>query len=444
VGAAFFLGTGASAPVPEDNDPILPAWSWPTTPEHLVVAKALRESRRAESEPGARLVQRMVAAGPRAVAAQLDVLVHARVPETKPEDPPQILSDPQRELVLAALKRAPERSVRAALKERLDQVPVDAGARLAGVHLLGALGSSKDLLRIIELAPRHPADPTSLTHESKKALTGALTSLLRQDSQTYGAMAEALRRVDPDAGRAMLSATGATRDPRSLQVFLAAGRWQPELGPQAASLAATGGPSPEATIDQDFTAWAASQLERARPLYVRSLLQAIGSVDDGANIGLLIRYLGSEDEGVRDAALWGLRKLSGLAFPADPVPWNHWSAEEALWHRRDRPQLQRDLASGDVARVATALREYAGHRTRRGELAREILPVLALPQAGLRTLACSALEQLRSPVACGGLTIAMHDSDPDVAEAAWRALRAITGLDLPRDADSVRELLRSS
>jgi hypothetical protein len=69
---------------------------------------------------------------------------------------------------------------------------------------------------------------------------------------------------------------------------------------------------------------------------------------------------------------------------------------------------------------------------------------IPLPQAGLRTLACSALEQLRSPVACGGLTIAMHDSDPDVAEAAWRALRAITGLDLPRDADSVRELLRSS
>lgn len=443
-GAALCLGTGASAQVPEDVGPVLPFWSWPTTPEHLVIAQALRESRRADAAPGAKLVQRMLAAGPGALAAEVDILVRRRVPETLPKDPRQILSEPQRELVLAALARTSESAVRAEIQARLEQDPSDAGTCLAAMHALGAVGNGRDLLRIVELAPRHPGEDLTLTHLSRQTLRSACASILRRDGRAWSALAEVIRRVDPEAGRALLAALGSTREPRALSVLFAAARWQPDLGPQAAALASSCGGSADPVLDQDFTAWIVSELPTARPEYLRSLLQALGAIDDGTNVAKLIRHLGHADAGVRDSALWGLRKLSGLGFPADPVSWGAWSAQENAWHRSKRAHLQLELASKDVARVVTALRDYSERRTRRGELARDIVTVLKRPEPELRLLACDVLGHLGSPAACDALAEAMRDSDPSVCEAAWKALCAITGIDLPRDPDAAREVLRVS
>src|ERR1700741_3381131 len=138
--AALCLGTGARAQEPQESDSRLQAWSWPTTPEHLVIAGALRASRRSDAAPGSELVQRMLGAGPGAVAAEIDILARRRGPETSPEDAPQILSDPQRDLVLAALARSGESEVRAEIKARLEVDASDSHARLAAMHALGAVG----------------------------------------------------------------------------------------------------------------------------------------------------------------------------------------------------------------------------------------------------------------------------------------------------------------
>lgn len=443
-GAALFLGTGAQAPVPQDSDSVLPPWSWPTTPEHLVIAKALRESRRADAAPGAKLVQRMLEAGPGAVTAEIDILVRRRVPETQPKDPPQILSEPQRELVLSVLARTSESKVRAEIKLRLEKDPLDVGTRLAAMHALGAVGNGQDLLRIVELAPRHADEDRMLTYESSQTLTSASASILRHDGQAWSALAEVIRRVDPEAGRALLAAVGSTREPRALPVLFAAARWQPELGPQAAALASSCGGSIDPVLDRDFTDWIVSALGEARPEYLRSLLQALGAIDDGTQVAKLIQHLKHADAGVRDSALWGLRKLSGLGFPPDPSSWGAWTVSEEAWHRDKRAHLQLDLASREVARVTAAMREYSERRTRRGGLALEIATVLQRPESELRALACEVLGHLGSPAACDALSDAMRDSDASVREAAWKALCAITGIELPHDADDARKVLRLS
>jgi HEAT repeat protein len=386
----------------------------------------------------------MIGAGPGAVAAEIDILVRRRVPETNPKDSPQILSEPQRELVLAALTRSSESAVRAELKARLDKDPLDEGTRLAAMHALGAVGNARDLLRLAELAPRHAGDDPTLTHESKRTLTSACAAVLRHDPKAWSALSEVLRRVDAEAGRAMLGSVASTREPRALPVLFAAARWQPELGPQAAALAASCGPSTDPVLDHDFTVWIIAALPEARPVYRRSLLQALGTIDDGTNVATLIQSFDDADAGVRDSALWGLRKLSGLGFPAERAPWKAWSASEEAWHRGKRAHLQQELASNSVARISAALHEYSDRRTRRGQLAGDVEKVLERPEPELRVLACAVLGQLGSPVSCEALAEAMRDADASVREAAWQALCKITGKDLPHDAEEARAAMRAS
>jgi len=441
---ALCLATAAQAPEPQEPDPSLPSWSWPTTPEHLVIAEALRESRRSDAAPGAELVQRMLDAGPGAPAAGIDILARRRVPETRPEDAPQVLSDPQRDLVLAALARASESEVRAEIRARLESDPLDARTRLAAIHTLGAVGNGADLARIVELAPRHEDEDRTLTRESREAVRSACAWILRKDGRSWSALAEIVKKVDSEAGRALLGAIATKREPRALAVLFAAARWQPDLGPQAAALASTCGISADPKLDSDFTAWIVSQLRDARPEYVRSLLQALGTTDDGTNVKTLIEHLKDEDAGSRDSALWALRKISGLGFPADPVTWRAWILAEDTWHKNRRPRLRFELESNDVSRVATALREYSERRTRRPELASEVAVLLRHPQRELRLLACIVLEHLGSPAACDALSERLRDPDADVQEAAWKALCSITGLSLPRDPDGALGILRAS
>lgn len=442
--AAFCLATGARAPLVQDSDSGPSSWSWPTTAEHLVIAGALRESRQSDSAPGAELVQRMLAAGPGAVAAEIDILARRRVPETAPEDTPQILSDPQLELVLAALARSGESEVRAEIKARLEMDPLDPRIRLAAIHALGAVGKGTDLVRIVELAPRRDDEDQTLTRESRETVRSACAAILRSDGRSWTALSELVRKVDPAAGRALLGAIAARREPRALPVLFSAARWQEDLGPQAAALATTCGGSADPKLDSDFTAWIVSELRDARPEYVRSLLQALGTIDDGTNAKMLIEHLKDEDAGSRDSALWALRKISGLGFPADPVTWRAWILAEDTWHKNRRPRLRFELDSNDVSRVATALREYSERRTRRPELASEVAVLLQHPQRELRLLACIVLEHLGSPAACGALSERLRDPDADVKEAAWKALCSITGLALPRDHDGALGILRAS
>jgi HEAT repeat protein len=448
LGASLLLAPRISARGVEDTQAILPRWSWATTPEHLEIARALRESRRTDSAPAPRLVDRIVRAGSGSLEAQVDILARRRVPEAGPDDPPQLLSDPQRELVLTALAQMPETAVRAALRARLDRDPADVGARLAAIHALGVIGNAADLGRLVELAPRAPGKERGeekwLLPDAREAMRSACAGILRRDPTAWTALVDLLRQTDPDAGRPLLEALSSTKDPRALEVLYAAARAHRELRPQVAALVPVCGSSMNAALDRDVAGWMLSELPSARPEYARMLLQGIGVLDDGTCVAALIEHLEDVDAGVRDSALWALRRVSGLGFSADLPAWNAWNRDEVAWHARERPRLREDLASGDRQRIAIALRAYGEHRTKRAELADDVVKILSNPRPELRRMACEVLQTLGAPSASGALAESLQDPDRDVAEAAWQALKSLTGLDLPRDPMRVRQMLRIS
>ena len=445
------LAAGALVPSPapaqgpaqsrEDAAPGLSRWSAPTTPAHLAIAKVLRESRRSSAAPPAKLVERLTKAGPEAPQALVDVLARARVPETAPDDAPQILSEAQRDLVVLALAKSPAEAVRNAVRAELQAQVPGPGAPLAAVRALGAIGGAGDLLQVAELAPRQGRGQPLLP-EARTALRDACASVLSRDPRGYAALADLVRRSDAEVGRALLESLGSRRNPRALPVLLAAARAKSELGPQAAARAAACGGSTDPTLDRDFCAWALAALPSARPEFARSLLQALGSVDDGTLVPEMIARLADADAGVRDSALWALRKTSRLGLPADATSWTTWFHAEADWHEKARPALKADLESGDLAKAALALRAYAEHRTRRSELASDVARALGNSTPELRRLSCEILGQLGSPSACSALVERLTDEDEGVREAAYQALREVTGLDLPREPTSLREVLR--
>jgi HEAT repeat protein len=429
----------------EAAPPKLPPWSWETTPAHLRIAAALREARRASPNDKPQLLQRIVESGRDAIAAQVDILLRNRVPETNPKDGPQILSEVQRELLLSALGQMPANAVRKEIEARLAKTPDDREANLGAIHALGVVGEADDVAQLVALVPRKTDDPElALPFASRDTLRSATTTLLRRIPSAWPALATVLRKTDPSTARPLLDALGSTRDPRALGILLEVARTNAKLKWQAAGLAPRCGSSLNAELDRQFLEWVRNELPNAEPPYARTLLACVGALDDGAWVPTLIERLEDENSGIREEALGGLRRISGLAYPMDPKAWRTWYETETRWHTVQRPKLLLQFASAETPKVLAAVREYSQHRTRRGELADELLRVLEHSKPEVRIQVISVLEQLGSPVACPALLGLLRDDDKRVVEGAWRALRAISGIELPHDPDQLRELLARS
>jgi HEAT repeat protein len=429
----------------EAAPPKLGPWTWEATDSHLRVAAALREARRASPGSGAQLQQRIIGSGRDAVAAQVDILLRNRVPETSPKDGPQILSEVQRELLLGALAQMPQQTVRQELDARLAKSPEEVSARLGVIHALGVVGKADDLARLVELAPRKAENPElDLTYSSRQALRNATVALLRRLPQAWQELAAVLRTADPGAATTLLDALGNARDPRALRILLQTARSSPQLKWKAASLVPACGSSLNAETDREFLAWVRAEFQLAQPAYARTLLAAVGTLDDGDWIPTLIERLVDENSGIRSESLAALQRISGLGFPADPAPWRNWYEAESRWHAQRRPQLAKQLSSIETPKIVSAVREYSEHRTRRAELAEELVKVLEHAKPEVRGLVISVLEHLGSPAACSALVALTRDSDAKVGEAAWHALHAISGIELSRDADQLRSLFDRS
>ena len=93
----------------------------------------------------------------------------------------QLLSIYQRELILAAFAKMGEAATRAALGADFE-APQEIGTRIAAVHVLGAVGDSDDLARLLELALVDP-EPGP-TDAMARAFRQAVRSILVRDPIT--------------------------------------------------------------------------------------------------------------------------------------------------------------------------------------------------------------------------------------------------------------------
>jgi HEAT repeat protein len=166
-------------------------------------------------------------------------------------------------------------------------------------------------------------------------------------------------------------------------------------------------------------------------LLVASAASALGRLRASEAVPALIGVLGSGDGGARQAAHAALCEIAGRSLPPDAAAWRAaWDAERAR-AERDLPLVLLELESGDPAVTIRAMREAASFVAARERVRPALLVFVAGESPGLRAAACAALGQLDDPAAVPALVAALDDPDPGVWDAAWRALRRITGKDLP-------------
>jgi HEAT repeat protein len=417
-------------------------WVGPLGDLHRQLAAPLRALRQARTSTP-EMLTRLLEPGMDAIAPLLDMLIQERVPRSRPEDAPQLLSASQCQLLLSALAKLPHERVRAEFERRLPAAPAQADAhlRLANLRLFSVIGRQADLGNLSPLAPRERGE---IGPDAAEALRAAYAAILRREPAALSNGMQVLRSCDSSAAKQFLFALSDLGDKRALPILDQCARSIPELAQQAVVLLPRVGPSGEPEFDKALVAWLVERLDPRRLEWTRASLRAIGALDDGSQVPALLDQLDSPQAGLREAALAALRQISGLKLAASKGAWSEWYARESEWQTTGRLEALSALESEDGGRVAQALSGFLEHTLYRDQRAEDVLLVLKQGAPALRPLACHALAKIGSPKALAPLVELFADPDEALAEAAWRAACTIAGKPLSRMPQDAREQLANS
>jgi HEAT repeat protein len=305
-------------------------------------------------------------------------------------------------------------------------------ARAGALELLAVVGLSAD----IELAIAVASPPDRSTGEAQRLLSQlerTLEQIARRDRGVNRELEPLLRNSSPEIASSLLRGFASVGDPAGLPALVTSLSRGGELALLVLSeigRAARKAPRP---LDGLLLDEVRRHLDDVDPLFVRAAARAVGELRDFDSTDALIDLLESPSPMLREESWLALQELSGLAYAEDPALWQAWHEREKQWFEAHSEELFRGLESPHAGRVIQALSALAGHRYRCDEVAANVAEVLAHSNPAVRRQACSTLASLGSGPPVEGLVQCLDDPDPGVARAAWHALRAAGGGDLPTD-----------
>lgn len=392
----------------------------------------LRGTRNDDAPPREQTLQLLQRVAPQALPQIFEWIHLGRLPAVHDGEREQILSEPQEALLLETLAVLGRHRVLSAADAWLNG---RSGARERRTALVvgRAVADSRDFARLVSLAA--PAPNEALDEALARQFELNLQAMFRRDPTALPAVL-AMRNLVPAPLLASLAqALGASRDERAYAGLVLIWDREPELAPLIfAQVRQLPAPRDEVTTEEfaNRLRRALDRLDPGSPVHVQALVFALGQLEDWRSVELLVPLLEHPARGVRDAALWSLRRISGYEFSMDPEHWRTWSEAELEWYAATSEALVERLASGDTARASIALREIVGHRLFRHPMVAALSALLDSGDGKARVAACQALEQLGSQRAQRALLERLEDRDKSVRDAAWQALVTLAGRDLPR------------
>jgi hypothetical protein len=393
----------------------------------------LRSLRKKVRPPDEELASRLSDKGDALVPFFFDVL-QARAVPAHDEGLPQKLSEIQENVILLTMGHLDRNVVlghvtsRMALELDTEQV---AGRRLAAIACLGAAGRGNDFTALFELALT--SDEHELDRRREEALRRAATSILERDPKGFEQLTYLRRITRPELLPTLVAAVGDTRDGSGLAFLSEVAYWHPNLILDVMCQVRLVGKSSIESVNDAMRVRLRPYLDEAQPGPCRAAIMALTTLLDVDSIGPMIALLDSEDAGLRGNALWALRTVTGLALSPSRETWARWHQGELFWLVRQKASEFQHLRSNDPATVASALRAILTHPLALGELRSALPELLQNRWPAIRTLACRTLAELHAGESVSKLVWALEDKDRGVADAAYLALKQLTGLDLPRD-----------
>ncbi len=160
----------------------------------------------------------------------------------------------------------------------------------------------------------------------------------------------------------------------------------------------------------------------------QSAARAVGYADDTESIRPLILLLGDSADSVRNESLVALHRITAMTIEGHPDRWLNWFEEETQWWIKQSPATLKTLGDTTEKDVARTLRELAGKRLFRRELAPHVMTLLQDPRPEVVRLALATLESLRPPLSdlAPRLKELTDHRSPVVRNDARRILRHLT------------------
>jgi len=316
----------------------------------------------------------------------------------------------------------------------------DEARRLRALELLSRIATSEEVPYLALLAGG--ADGSAATTATEGAWRQALAEVLARDVRTFDDLAGHWVGTAEPLRAALLDAVVERGDPRGLG-FLA---WLAVNEPSTARDVAAGllRLVPAAPLGGASTLQGAVVLlDSDDPLVLQSASIALSRARVEGAVPGWIALLEHRSPGVRDAAHRALEHLSGLALGTEPGRWARWYEAETAWLAESADEAYAELASPETERVLAAVREITSHRLARDERAGALAALLEHDDPSLRLAGCRALAGTGSTAVLADLVEVLEDDADEVRTAARAALFALTGLDLPGEAELWRAALET-
>ena len=442
LGAALLLAPFLAAPAAAAGDGDRPAPDAPAPdvdPATAEVQRVLRRARDPESPAPEEAALELAPHARAALPLLLEVLRARQVPEFG-EEPPQTLSEPQEAIVLGALAALDRAVVVEGLRRMLEPERLRS-ARDAALRVLSAVGTAEDLDLLLEL-PLGPGE--EVPHEVvSTSLSRAVAGVVHRDATALVRLERLWHFHDESLLPAVIRGLGEARDPRSLALLDDVLLRHGDLAPLVMAQVRRIGPSDDSEVNEDLARTLRRHLDPIDPSPCRAACHALAMLRDFEAVPRLIELLVDESPGLRADAHHALRALTHEELRADVALWDAWYARETAWIDERSPAVLSALGSSRDAEVAAAVSELAQRKLFVDQWAWELVPLLRHRSASIRALAARALGSLRSPYVTEALVDTLGDGSEPVREAAAEALRAITGLALPPDAERWRDALAS-
>jgi HEAT repeat protein len=335
------------------------------------------------------------------------------------------------ELALEALGQLPVDTV-------LEHVGRDASAdtelqhRLASLRVLGRLGDARGLPLLCTLAatfePRELRSPTV-----RGTVTLAVEAIVRTDGTAVPWLVRSVEELEPPLLRLLVEGALAAGRPSVSDFLLAALRTAPAEEPFLLGHLAELQARYAWRLGPEVAGALRGRLMAEQPDRRRAAARAIARTGDTEAVPLLVGNLADPDASVRRSALEALRELTGQRSATSTEEWNTWLSAERAWWESEGDALLEDVASKDAGRVYPAVRTLARRPLHRHRVAAALSEVLAELPDELAAHLAGTMAELDSGHGVPGLVDLLFEGGVRGREAAWQALRSLTGLDLPAE-----------
>jgi len=319
--------------------------------------------------------------------------------------------------------------------EDLASRPIEPSLRREAQRLLGCMGCA-DHLKLLARLTQPLQERGTVEPELREGFGAAMGAILARDPAALGQVRSLFSESPPGLASSIVDAVAGVRSHTATRIMADLLGRSPGLDPLLLARLAERGRlrvSGEESVFESVRRY----LRQRDPALVSAAVLACGELGDDGSVEFLMDLLEHADERVRHCAFKALRDITGLGFGEEAARWRSWYQAETRWWEDVAEATLVHVERGRGLEFVRAAREALEHRLFRDRIAEAFAQGLSRRSGGEEVLlSCRALAQLRSPVGIPSLIECLERSDPEVRSAAWKALRAITGVDLPPEVDS--------